>query len=66
MTVRRKADQKGRVLLFEDFAGQTVVVERVSDDEVRIRKAKPRCPSLQELIDGITPGNVHAEVSFGR
>jgi antitoxin component of MazEF toxin-antitoxin module len=63
----RKADAKGRVTLFPDFAGELVVVERVSDDEVRVRKAKPvsRKYTLAQLIAGVTPENIHAEVDTG-
>lgn len=35
----RSADAKGRVSLPKAFANATVIIERVSDTEVRIRKA---------------------------
>ena len=65
----RRADKKGRVLLFPDFAGQLLIVERVGDDEVRLKKARAvprRKYTLAELLEGVTPENVHAEVDFGR
>jgi len=62
----RKADAKGRVVLYPDFANATVIVERVGDDEIRIRKvrAAPRF-SLAELLAGVTPENLHGEVDIG-
>ena len=35
----RKVDTKGRLLLSDELAGSTVVVERVSESEYRVRKA---------------------------
>jgi hypothetical protein len=63
----KKADQKGRVMLPNDFAGHLVIVERVSADEVRVRKAKavPTRPTLDEFLAGVTPQNTHAETDFG-
>jgi len=63
----RKADGKGRVTLFTDFAGALVIVSRVSDEEVRVCKAKavPRKYSLGQLLAGVTPENLHAEVRTG-
>jgi antitoxin component of MazEF toxin-antitoxin module len=66
-TIRsRKADSKGRVVLFADFANASVVIERISDDEIRIRKKKavPRF-SLETLLEGITATNLHREVDDG-
>jgi antitoxin component of MazEF toxin-antitoxin module len=69
-TWTRKADKKGRVLLFPDFAGQLLLVERVGDDEVRLKKAKavPRTRkyTLAQLLEGVAPENIHGEVDFGR
>jgi antitoxin component of MazEF toxin-antitoxin module len=66
----RKADKKGRVLLFPDFAGQLLIVERLGDDEVRLKKAKAvpkrRKYTLAQLLEGVTQENLHAEVDFGR
>jgi hypothetical protein len=36
----RTADAKGRISLPKSFANATVIVERISDVEVRIRKAR--------------------------
>jgi hypothetical protein len=65
--VTRKVDNKGRVTLFEDFVGQLLIVERVGDDEIRLRKAKTVAKkySLAQLLAGITPENIHPEVDFG-
>lgn len=38
-TITRSADKKGRITLPKDFAGHLVIVERVDDSEVRIKKA---------------------------
>jgi antitoxin component of MazEF toxin-antitoxin module len=68
--VTRKADKKGRVLLFPDFAGQLVIVERIGEDEVRLKKAttarRRRKYTLAQLLAGVTPENIHPEVDFGR
>ena len=63
----RKADKKGRVTLFGDFAGQLLLIERIGEDEVRLRKAKTVAKkySLAQLLAGVTPENIHAEVDFG-
>ena len=69
-SLTRKADRTGRVLLFPDFAGQLLLVERVGDDEVRLKKARAvprrRKYTLAQLLDGVAPENLHAEVDFGR
>ena len=66
-TIRsRKTDSKGRVVLFADFANASVVVERISDEEIRIRKKRPvKRFTLGQLLDGITPANRHGEVDTG-
>lgn len=65
-TKTRKADKKARVVLFEDFAGATVVVKRLNADEVSVRKIKKgRRFTLAELLAGVTPENLHAEVQTG-
>jgi antitoxin component of MazEF toxin-antitoxin module len=68
--VTRKADKNGRVLLFPDFAGQELILERVGEDEVRLKKAKPlrrrRKYTLAELLAQVTPESIHPEVDFGR
>lgn len=64
----RKTDDKGRVTLFSDFANQTVVVERVNDDEVRIRKvrlAPKRKYRLKDLLAQVTDDNLHPFVDSG-
>ena len=63
----RKVDDRARVTLFGDFAGQLVVVERLGDHEVRIRKARPAVKryTLKQLVAGITPANVHPETPTG-
>ena len=40
LTETRTADAKGRITLPKAFAGATVIVEQVSETEVRIRKAR--------------------------
>jgi antitoxin component of MazEF toxin-antitoxin module len=67
--VTRKADKNGRVLLFPDFAGQELILERVGEDEVRLKRAKParrrRKYTLAELLAQVTPESIHPEVDFG-
>lgn len=58
----RKADARARLILPEDFANQLIVVERVSDNELRLRKKK----NLAELVAAITPENLHGEWDTGR
>lgn len=40
LTETRTTDAKGRVALPKGFAGATVVIERISDTELRVRKAQ--------------------------
>ena len=40
LTETRTADAKARITLPKSFAGSTVIVEQVSETEVRIRKAR--------------------------
>jgi antitoxin component of MazEF toxin-antitoxin module len=63
----RKVDKKGRVTLFDDFAGQLLIVERIGEDEVRLKKAKTVAKkySLAQLIAEVTPETIHAEIDFG-
>ena len=63
----RRADKKGRVSLFQDFADHLVIVKRVSEDEVRVIKAKavPKRYSLKEMVKKITPETLHEEVDTG-
>jgi antitoxin component of MazEF toxin-antitoxin module len=65
--VVRKIDKKGRLTLFGDFADQLVIVERLSDDEVRVKKARavPRRYTLAQLVAGITAENCHRKVEWG-
>jgi antitoxin component of MazEF toxin-antitoxin module len=57
----RKADQRARVMLPEDFANETIVIERVGPNELRLRKKK----KLADLVAGITPENLHGEWDTG-
>ncbi len=65
--VVRKTDKKARLTLFGDFADQLVIIERLSDDEVRVRKvcAVPQRYSLKQLVAGITEANRHGETEWG-
>jgi antitoxin component of MazEF toxin-antitoxin module len=64
----RLVDAKARATLFADFAGCTVTIERVSAEEICVRKVRwtKRKYSLAELVKGITKKNRHAEVSTGK
>lgn len=59
--ITRKADQRARLLLPDDFANETIVIERISATELRLRKKK----TLAQLVAGITPENLHGEWDTG-
>jgi hypothetical protein len=59
--VTRKTDRRGRIVLPDDFANQTVVIERIGDGELRLRKKK----TLAQLVAGITPESLHGEWQTG-
>jgi antitoxin component of MazEF toxin-antitoxin module len=65
----RRADKKGRVVLPADFAGSILLIERVNDAELRIRKGqtvRKRKYTLADLLAGVTKYNRHAAVDTGR
>lgn len=65
----RRSDKKGRVVLPADFAASVLIIERVNDTELRIRKARTvrkRKYTLAQLLQGVTNENRHAEVAWGR
>lgn len=52
--------------MFPDFANARLIVERVGDDEIRIRKLKvARRFKLDEMLKGITTANLHGEADAG-
>jgi antitoxin component of MazEF toxin-antitoxin module len=57
----RRTDRRARIILPDDFANQTVVVERVSATELRLRKKV----TLAQLVAGITPENLHKAIDTG-
>jgi antitoxin component of MazEF toxin-antitoxin module len=57
----RKVDRRGRILLPEDFANATLVIERIGPNELRLRRKK----ALAQLVAGITPENLHEEWDTG-
>ena len=57
----RKADRRARIVLPNDFANETVVIERVGANELRLRKKK----TLAQLVAGVTPENLHGEWDTG-
>lgn len=57
----RKADRRARIVLPDDFANETVVVERVGPNELRLRKKQ----TLAQLVAGITTENLHGEWETG-
>ncbi len=64
----RRADNKGRVILPPDFAASVLIIERVSDTELRIKKgrtARKRKYTLAQLLDGVTEENKHPAVDWG-
>ncbi len=65
----RRSDNKGRVILPADFAGSVLIIERVSDTELRIKKGRTvrkRKYTLAQLLEGVTEENRHPEVDWGR
>ena len=58
----RKADGRARIVLPDDFANETVVVERVGPNELRLRKKR----TLAQLVAAITPESLHGEWETGR
>jgi hypothetical protein len=67
MPIVRKTDRKGRLTLPGDFADRLVTLERIGEDEIRVRKTRelPKRYSLKELVAGITDANRHPEVKTG-
>ena len=59
-------DAEGRLVLPPDFASCEVIIER-RGDELRVRKAAApeRRYTFAELMAGVTPENIHAEVDMG-
>ena len=64
----RRSDKKGRVVLPSDFAASVLIIERVNDTELRIRKGqtvRKRKYTLEQLLKGVSPENKHAAVDWG-
>jgi antitoxin component of MazEF toxin-antitoxin module len=64
----RRSDSKGRVILPADFAASVLIIERVSDTELRIKKGRTvrkRKYTLAQLLEGVTEKNRHPEVDWG-
>lgn len=63
----RKTDRQARLTLPDDFANTQVILERISDQELRIRKAhvRPKLFNLADLLSKVTDENRHAEISTG-
>jgi antitoxin component of MazEF toxin-antitoxin module len=64
----RRSDNKGRVILPADFAALDLIIERISDTELRIRKGRTvrkRKYTLAQLLESVTEQNRHAEVDWG-
>ena len=58
----RKAGSGGAwIVLPGDFANETVVIERVGPNELRLRKKK----TLAQWLAGVTPENLHGEWDTG-
>ncbi len=67
--VTRRVDRRGRILLLAEFAGKLLAVERIRAREIRLKVGRSglgRKYMLSELLAGLTPQNIHAEVDFGR
>ncbi len=64
----RRSDRKGRVVLPADFAASLLLIERVSDTELRIRKGRAvrkRKYTLKQLLEAVTEENRHSAVDWG-
>src|SRR5438132_11028545 len=64
----RRSDKKGRVVLPADFAASVLIIERVNDTELRIRKGqtiRKRKYTLEQLLDRVTEENKHPAVDWG-
>jgi mRNA interferase MazF len=64
----RRSDKKGRVVLPVDFAASVLIIERISDTELRIRKGRTvrkRKYTLDQLLAGVTEENKHPAVDWG-
>jgi len=64
----RRSDKKGRVVLPADFAASVLIIERVNDTELRIKKGRTvrkRKYTLAQLLQGVTTENKHGELSWG-
>ncbi len=64
----RRSDNKGRVILPADFAGTVLIIDRISDTELRIKKGqtvRKRKYTLAELLEGVTEENKHPAVDWG-
>jgi antitoxin component of MazEF toxin-antitoxin module len=66
-TIKRRADERGRVTLGGEFANQMVLVEQVGEGELRIRKVKRRIRrfTLEQLLADVTPDKLHPETDTG-
>jgi hypothetical protein len=66
-TQELQTDEQGRVNLPDDFANRRVILERVSEDEVRVRKVKAgrKRYSFKQLMAGVTRENIHPAVDSG-
>jgi antitoxin component of MazEF toxin-antitoxin module len=65
----RRSDKKGRVILPADFAASVLIIERVSDSELRIRKGRTvrkRKYTLGQLLEGVSEANKHPAIDWGR
>jgi uncharacterized protein (DUF1778 family) len=54
----RRTDARGRVSLPRAFANATVIIERVSDNELRVRKARviaeDEIPFVEESVEALS------------
>ena len=54
VTIARTTDPEGRVSLPEAFANMTVIIEQISDTELRIRKAQIISENETRVDEGFT------------
>jgi antitoxin component of MazEF toxin-antitoxin module len=65
--VTRKTDARGRVTLTKDFANCLVTVEIQGEEALirKVRQARPRKYTLEQLLAGVTSENLHPEFDTG-
>lgn len=66
-TQTRKVDAKSRVILPDQFAGKVVIIDAVSEGEVRVRlsQRRPVRFSLGQMLKGAAKADFHPDLGDG-